>query len=86
MYKSHTIHTNTFSLFKITSLKEIRDNTNYKYLKRLYASNNLIESIAELNGSELLKNYPRVIDLQLNKLRKVSNDNVTETGNYMQFN
>ena len=71
-------------LFKITSLKEIHDNDHYKYLKRLYASNNLIESIAELNGSALLKNYPREINLQLNKLRKVSNDDVVKKGNYTQ--
>ena len=60
-----------FFIDQIKNLKEIRDNSNYKYLKRLYASDNLIESIADLNGSDLLKNYPRTIDLSYNKLKKV---------------
>ena len=42
------------------------------YLRRLYASDNLIESIADLNGSALLRNYPRTIDLRYNKLKKVN--------------
>ena len=57
---------------QITSLKEIRDNADYKYLKRLYASNNMIESLADLNGSAFIRNTPRTIDVQFNKLKKVN--------------
>ena len=48
----------------------------------MYASDNLIESIADLNGSALLKNYPRTIDLRYNKLRKVSIQRLTQSYNY----
>ena len=34
----------------------------------------MIESIADLNGSALLRNYPRTIDLRYNKLKKVNSN------------
>ena len=74
----HYLNFLQFNIKQIKSLKEIRDNKNYKYLRRLYASDNLIESIADLNGSALLQNYPRTIDLRYNKLKKVNSKNVSQ--------
>jgi Leucine-rich repeat (LRR) protein len=58
-------------VFQISNLRRIKTDINYKELRELYAENNQIVSVSEIEASEFIKNF-HVLDIRGNKLTGVS--------------
>ncbi|XP_069690481.1 protein halfway isoform X3 [Periplaneta americana] len=57
-------------LDKITSLKRFKTDANYSEIKELYAENNQIMSLQEIEASEFLKHF-QILDIRGNKLTEI---------------
>lgn len=61
----------TFFLFQISSLVALSDNMAYHNILRLYADDNQIDNIAELEGTKFFQEFD-IFYLRRNKIRTVS--------------
>ncbi|XP_069690480.1 protein halfway isoform X2 [Periplaneta americana] len=66
---AHTVSLN-ISNNNITSLKRFKTDANYSEIKELYAENNQIMSLQEIEASEFLKHF-QILDIRGNKLTEI---------------
>lgn len=58
-------------IFQIKSLAEMTDNPSYTHLTRLFADDNEIESLLDLEGTNFIQNFEQLF-MRRNRLKSVS--------------